>query len=104
MATVKMIAIFEKTVVEEIGTVEDLILAQQQMRTIDAGYQEIGLPTPEWVVDKLTEIGREITHRKEAELRYRLKTAKARRAGLATPDEKRKALDQEIEDLEKRLG
>lgn len=88
---------------EEVGSVEELFLAKGQLKTIDTGYQDLSLQTPEWVIDKLNEVDREITNRVRFELQRRLKAAKARRAGLKTADEKRRDLDTEINALEGQL-
>ncbi len=85
------------------ATMEDLYLAKGALKMIDQGYQDDQIETPEWVVDNLTAIGAEITNRNRAELQRRLKAAKARRSAIATPDEKRTRLDQEIEALEGKL-
>lgn len=91
-----------KTDIEILG-VEELFVAQAQLHTIDAGYQELKLDTPEWVTDKMGDIDREITNRMKGELLRRLKAAKARRAALKTPEEKRGELDSEIAQLETML-
>jgi len=90
--------------VTEVDTVEDLLLGRNQLRVIDQGYQDLKLEPPGWVIDKLTEIEREITIRVKGELQRRLKLAKARRATLRTQEEKREAADAEIAELEKMLS
>jgi hypothetical protein len=84
--------------------VDDLILAKSDLYILDSGYQELGFPTPEWVTDKLVVVTKEIIDRNRNELQRRLKAAKARRATLATPEEKRGLLDAEITALEQKLG
>lgn len=85
------------------SSVEDMMLAKSQLATVDAGYQELGLPTPEWVIDKLSAVTSGITAKVRAELTRRLRAAKARREGLRTSEEKRKGLESEIEMLEDKL-
>lgn len=85
---------------EDLEHVEELILLKEQLRVIDAGYQDMRLQTPEWVIDKMTKADREMKMRVQGELQRRLKAAKARRAALRTADEKRRDLDTEIKDLE----
>lgn len=87
----------------ETFALEDLFIAKNQLQVIDAGYQELKLAAPEWVTDRLGEISHEITSRVRAELQRKLKAAKARRSGLMTADEKRKMLDDEINELEAKL-
>ena len=99
------ITIIESTTpVEDLETVEILLLAKNQLKVIDNGYEELGLETPEWISEKQLEVTQEITFRVKAELQRRLKTSRARRAALATTDEKRERLDQEITELEKKLA
>lgn len=88
----------------EVLQVEELMVAQAQLQTIDAGYQDLKLETPEWVIDKLQEVATEIKLRVQSELARRLKVAKARRSNLRTADEKRRDLDLEIAELEKALS
>lgn len=84
--------------------IEDLILARGDLAKLDAGYQELNIETPEWVTDKLALVNKEIIDRNRGELQRRLKAAKARRAGLATAEEKRAGLDAEIAALEQSLA
>lgn len=103
MAT-RILIVLQQTDPEEVGTVEELILAKAQLVTVDQGYQEMHLETPEWIIDKLNEVDSEIKSRVKSELIKRLRTAKARRAALKTADEKRRDLDAEIAELEKQVG
>lgn len=93
----------QKILVDDI-TIEDLILAEEALKTLDAGFQNLGVSTPEWVTDKLGLVSSEMVQRNRAELQKRLKAAKARRAALATADEKRAKLDAEITALEQQVG
>ena len=99
----RLIIIEADTDLQNVGKVEELILAKAQLKTIDEGYQELQLPTPDWVTDKLMETSQEISMRVKAELQRKLREMKARRSALRTADEKRKDLDTGIEELEKLL-
>ena len=99
----RIMIVFERTVAEEVSTTEELMIAQNQLKVIDQGYQDLKLDTPDWVMDKLTEFGHEINSRVRSELQRRLRTAKARRSALRTADEKRKDLEAEIAELEQKL-
>jgi len=90
--------------VEKIGSIEELILIQSQLRTIDNGFQELKTDTPEWVTDKISEVDHEINTRMRGELMRRLRQAKARRSALRTADEKRGDLDREITELEAKIN
>lgn len=83
--------------------VEDLYLAKSALQAIDNGYQGDDLQSPEWVINGISSISREITSRNRIDLERRLKTLTARREGLATPDEKRKKLDEQIASLTAKL-
>lgn len=99
-----ILVVIEATVVEDIGTVEELLLARNQLAIIQNGYNGLTLPVPEWVDNKLSEVENEIQMRVKNDLQRRLRSAKARRSALRTADEKRKALDDEIQELEKQLS
>lgn len=88
---------------DELDTVEELMLVEANLESIDMGYQDRSLETPEWVIDRMALIRKEIDIRLETELRKRLRLAKIRRDGLKTRSEKRKDLDAEIKDLEEKL-
>ena len=100
----RLLIVLQTTDIEEMGSVEELILAQNQLKIIDAGFQELKLEPPDWVLEKLSETGHEINMRVKGELMKRLKSAKARRSALRTADEKRKDLDAEIAELESKLS
>lgn len=100
----RILIVLERTDVEEISTVEELFLAQNQLRVIDQGYQDLSLTTPDWVIDKLTQTTHEIDTRMRGELQRRLRAAEARRSALKTADEKRKDADAEIAELRAKLG
>jgi len=90
--------------VEDVEVVEDLFIVQRDLNTMDAGFQGLGLETPEWISEKQLAVGAEITSRVRAELQRKLKTYEARRSNLATAEEKRGVLDSQIADLKKKLG
>ena len=102
MAT-KILIVTEYTAVDSIEDVADLILAKSQLATIDAGYQDLKIETPEWVLNQLGAVDAQITAQVRGQLQARLRAAKARRSNLATMSEKRAAADAEIKELEDRL-
>lgn len=63
-------------------------------------YEELTIKAPEWLPVKTKEVKREIERRTQDERERKLAELKARRAALATPDEKRTKLDAEIAALE----
>jgi hypothetical protein len=102
MAT-KILIVTEHTVVDNMDDVADLILAKNQLAIIDAGYQDLGIETPDWILDQLVAIDSQITAQVRGQLQARLRAAKARRSNLATMSEKRASADAEIKELEDKL-
>lgn len=90
-------------VVRDVVSLEHLVAARCDLKHLAANYDDLKLDTPEWVVDMLKEVEREIGERTRAEKQARLKKLQARRAGLMTADEKRANLDKEIEELMKQV-
>jgi hypothetical protein len=99
----KLLVISQNTDVTQFGSVAKLLLVQNQLKVIDAGFQELKLATPDWVTDTMSEVSHEITTRSKGELLRMLKAAKARRSALRTADEKRNDLDADIAELEAKL-
>ena len=56
----QILIVMQSTDMEQVNSVEELILAQNQLKIIDQGYQDLKLQTPEWIMDKLGETGHEI--------------------------------------------
>ncbi len=72
-------------------------------RTLLAEFETLTVEPPEWAVENLTAVRREIRSRNQDRLAARLKTAKMRLETLKSPDEKRAGVQTEIADLEKQL-
>lgn len=81
---------------------EDLIAIAGFGRSLEAEFTALGVDIPEWLPNQLKAIRREIKARGADALANKIRAAKARRETLKTPDEKRAALDKEIEELEKK--
>lgn len=82
----------------------ELFLKKAHLATIDNGYQELNLETPEDIILDLSSVIKEIDERVRGEMERKLRTTEARLDALKTPDEKRKELLALAEDLRKRLG
>lgn len=85
----------------------DLLLLKKKLETVVEGFEEFKQnDTEEYdlYLDKLTEVNEAITSRVRVDLQKRLRTAEARRAALATADEKRSRLDADIAALKEKLG
>lgn len=100
----RVLIVVEETEVEEVGTIEELLLAKNQLEVINKGYKDLSLSVPKWVLDKHVAIDEEIRYRIKAELQRKLKIAETRRSQLRTADEKRRDLDAEIAELKKAIG
>jgi hypothetical protein len=84
--------------------IENLMIVKRQLMVIDEEYVSMSLTTPDWVLDKLGEVSREIKNRVEAELTRKLRNAESRRDALKTVSEKRDDLDKSIASLKAQLG
>ena len=95
-----------KSVLDAIDTngIDDLILAKSGLQNLLNGYEDSGVDIPDWVIDGINSLNREIVNRNRAALEAQLKKAKASREALATVTEKRKSLDSKIAELEKKLS
>lgn len=69
-----------------------------------AKFQELGIEAPEWVGENTRAIHTEIKSKNRDRLAMKLKAAKARLETLKTPDEKRKATEDEIARLTEQLA
>jgi len=84
--------------------VDELIMAKAGLVALNSGYADAGVDTPEWVIDGINLLAKEITGRNRAALTAQLKRLKASREALATVAEKRKAADEAIAALEAKLS
>ena len=100
----KVLIITQATIIEEVSTITELILAKAQLETIDLGYQDMRLDAPGWVASKLEETKREIEMRVKVDQLRRLKKLKSQRQALRTPTEQRKDVEAEIAELEKKVS
>lgn len=83
---------------------EDLVEASAIARTMESEFSAVGVPSPEWLTNLTKSIRREIKSKNQDRLAQMLQSRKARLETLKTPDEKRKGLETEIEQLEKELA
>lgn len=84
---------------------EELVDLSAKARTLEAEFGTLGVELPEWVGVQIKSLRREIKSRNAESLAAKLTSLKARRAAIATPDEKRTKLDAEIAELEaKQVG
>jgi len=82
---------------------DELIDLRARLRSIDQGYSEEKADTPEYIVDALAQTSTRITNQTKAELQRKRKLAIAKRSSLATRDERKAQLDQEIAAYDEKL-
>lgn len=73
-------------------------------RQLQGEFSALNIEEPEWVGTRLRELRREIRVRMQDEIEKRLRESRARLASLATPDEKRAKLREEIAKLEAQVA
>lgn len=83
---------------------EGLVAMAAFGRAYEAEFTALGVEAPRWVGDQLKAVRREIKARNADAIASKLAAAKARLETLKTPDEKRAALQKEIEVLEKQAA
>lgn len=83
---------------------EELVEVSALGRAYRAEFETVGADVPEWLDTTLRTVRKEIKVRMGDSIENRLREAKARRASLGTPEEKRQSLDTEIAKLEQMVG
>lgn len=86
------------------ASVDELVLAFSTIKTALEGYYSLGVDVPEYLLGLQKDIKREVDERSRTEKERKLKTLRARREALKTPDEKRAGVDAQIAELEKQLA
>src|SRR6266403_468151 len=79
---------------------EELIELAGFGRLLEAEFNQLSVDAPEWIGNQLKAVRREIKTRNADAIANKLRAARARLATLATPDEKRAAVTEEIAKLE----
>jgi hypothetical protein len=83
---------------------EELVELSAKARLLETEFGTLGVDVPEWVGVQIASLRREVKSRNAESLANKLATLKARRAAIATPDEKRAKVDQEIAELEAKVS
>jgi hypothetical protein len=73
-------------------------------KTVKATYQEHEMDTPDWLVESLDALEKEIKSRRRDYIEKEIKTSQARLEALKSADEKRADLRDKIDRLQKQLG
>ena len=89
--------------VREFDDFDDLAIAVIELNQIRNGYRELGLDVPDWLTEKVHEGKVELDSRMKIRKQRELSKLKIKRQMIATPDEKRSRLDEEIKKLEDQL-
>ena len=80
---------------------EELVALSGFGRALENEYNELKLDAPEWLPNQQKAVRRELKARNAEAIANKLRSAKARLETLKSPDEKRKAVEDEIAALEK---
>jgi chromosome segregation ATPase len=83
---------------------EDLVALSSLGRVVQTEFQSLNVEEPEWLNPKLREIRREIQTRQADRIEKLIREKKSRLEALLPAEEKRQALQSEIEKLEKQLA
>lgn len=86
------------------NAIEDMLMMHAAGKMLRASYEEFSLEAPEWLVDKLASLAREIEVKQRDELERELKKAELALEGLKSAEEKRSDLRAKAERLKARLG
>jgi len=82
------------------NTIEDLVAARGDLKTLAANFNDLSLEVPEWLSEKIAEVDLEVKSMSKAEKMATLKKLKAQSSALMSRDEKRKSIDDQIAALE----
>ena len=85
-------------------SLDELLMLRATARVLRSEYGTQVIPAPEWLEDAERRLNRELYLRRQDELEKQLREARNARAAIATPDEKRGRLDDQIAALEKLLA
>lgn len=85
-------------------SLDELLSLRATARLLRGEYELQVIPLPEWLEDAERRLNRELYLRRQDELEKRLREARNARAAIATPDEKRGRLDEQIASLERLLA
>ena len=83
------------------ASLDEMVELSAQARAVEAEFGVQGVDLPGWFDATVSSLRREIKSKLQDAKAAKLRELKARRASLATVDEKRTQLDKEIADLEK---
>ncbi len=80
---------------------DEAIYLSSVARTMKTEFEHVGAEAPQWLDDRIRELRSEIRDRLRDKIQSRLREARSRLESLATPEERRTKLREEIADLEK---
>lgn len=85
-------------------SVDEMLMMHASAKMLHQSYIGFGLEPPEWVVDKLSALDREIRIKQRDELERELKKTELALEGLKSAQEKREDLRAKANRLRSRLG
>lgn len=94
-----------KTVIGDLdrNNIDTLIMAKTNLLNLFTGYDDSGVEAPEWIVDGINALSREIDSRNRAAIQANLKKLEASHEALAPAGEKRKKMAEQIKALKAKL-
>ncbi len=87
----------------ETNNIDTLVMAKVNLQNLYSGYDQSGVDAPEWVIDGINTLSREIDSRNRAALQVNLKKLEASHEALAPAGEKRKKMADQIKTLKAKL-
>jgi len=88
----------------ESNGLDDLILAKVTLQGLFSGYDQASLEIPEWVVDGINLLDREIGTKSRADLMRKLKNLEAQQEADMPKSERRKMRQEEIDKIKQTLA
>jgi len=82
------------------ASLDEMVELSAQARVAESEFSALGVDLPAWFEPTVSSLRREIKSKLQDAKAARLRELKARRATLATVDEKRTQIDKEIAELE----
>ena len=90
--------------IREVDNFDDLVIFLIDIENIAAGYDRLNIERPKWLTEKLQQTQLEVQVRQRARKERQLTELRMQRETLRTPDEKRKALDEQIAKLQAEIN
>ncbi len=83
---------------------DEAVVLSAFARQLEAEYEQLGVPVPEWLEKSASTLREEIARRNKASKLARLKELEANLEGYKTVTEKRSEAQRELAEIQKELG